>query len=302
MMNIYLEVIEKIEKNTRIAFTKKYPLFLIPILETKRFFRALNYRLNGDFKIRRDVTLHNINLIEHSSPLFRKFNKVELDEGKIENITIAIKKLDGIVIPPGKVFSFWKHIGRPSSKKGYKNGLVLSNGNLKEDIGGGLCQLSNLIAYMFACTECEFIERKHHSRDVFPDNNRAVPFASGATVFFNLIDLKVKNTYKFPIVLKLRTTDTQLRGSIGGAIGLDYNVKIEETDAVFIKSAQGILYRCNTLQRVFYEKHTKLKIKETPLWINVAQVMYDEKEIKAPIFVSTRLSMSTSSKGERIPL
>ena len=299
MVNVYLAQIEKIEKNTRIAFTKKYPLFLTPILETKRFFRALNYRFNDDFKIRRDVAFHHINLIEHSSPLFRKFNKVELDEGKIENITIAIKKLDSIVIPPGKVFSFWKHVGRPSRKQGYKNGLVLSNGNLKEDIGGGLCQLSNLIAYMFACTECEFIERKHHSRDVFPDNNRAVPFASGATVFFNLIDLKVRNTYNFPVVLKLRTTDTQLRGSIGGAIGLNYSVKIEETDAVFIKSSKNILYRCNTLQRVFYKKHTKMRIKEMPLWTNVAQVMYDEKEIKAPIFISTQTPKLASPKGAK---
>lgn len=285
MMNIYVEQIEKLENNTRIAFTRKHPLFLTPVLETKRLFRALNYQSSGDFKILRGKVFHHINLTEHSSPLFRKFNKVELDKGKIENINIAIKKLDGIVIPPGKIFSFWKHVGRPTPKKGYKNGLVLSNGNLKEDIGGGLCQLSNLIAYMFACTECEFIERKHHSRDVFPDNNRAVPFASGATVFFNLIDLKVKNTYEFPIVLKLRTTDTQLRGSISSPVGLNYSVKIEETDAVFIKSAKNIVYRCNTVQRVFYEKHTKMRIKETPLWTNVAQVMYDEKEIKVPILV-----------------
>ena len=292
-MNIYLEQIEKLEKNTRIAFTRKHPLFLTPVLETKRLFRALNYQFSGDFKILRGITFHHINLTEHSSPLFRKFNKVELDKGKIENINIAIKKLDGIVIPPGKVFSFWKHVGRPSPKKGFKNGLVLSNGNLKEDIGGGLCQLSNLIAYMFACTECEFIERKHHSRDVFPDSNRAVPFASGATVFFNLIDLKVRNTYKFPIVLKLRTTDTQLRGSISSAVGLNYSVKIEETDAVFIKSPKNIVYRCNTLQRVFYEKHTKMRIKETPLWTNVAQVMYDEKAIKVPILVSTHIPKLT---------
>lgn len=293
MMNIYLEQIEKLEKNTRIAFTRKHPLFLTPVLETKRLFRALNYQFSDDFKILRGKTFHHINLTEHSSPLFRKFNKVELDKGKIENIIIAIKNLDGIVIPPGKVFSFWKHVGRPSPKKGYKNGLVLSNGNLKEDIGGGLCQLSNLIAYMFACTECEFIERKHHSRDVFPDSNRAVPFASGATVFFNLIDLKVRNTYKFPIVLKLRTTDTQLRGSISSAVELNYSVKIEEIDAVFIKSAKNIVYRCNTVQRVFYEKHTKMRIKEMPLWINVAQVMYDEKEIKAPILVSTHIPTLT---------
>ncbi len=281
-MKSYLAQIEVLEKNTRIALTKRYPVLLLPVLEIKRLLRSIQYSFNYHVKIREEV-FHQYNIIEHSSPLYRKFNKIELDEGKIRNINIAIERLHGIVIPPGGIFSFWQHVGRPTYKKGYKNGLVLSNGNLKEDVGGGLCQLSNLIAYMFACTECEFIERKHHSRDVFPDNNRTVPFASGATVFFNLIDLKIKNTYTFPVTLHLRTTETQLRGSISSTTKLGYTIKIEEADSLFIKSKKDTVYRCNTLQRVFYEKHTKMRIKETPLWTNVAQVMYDEKEIKVPM-------------------
>lgn len=161
---------------------------------------------------------------------------------------------------------------------------MLSAGLLQEDIGGGLCQLSNLIAYMFASTECLFIERKHHSKDVFPDSGRTIPFASGATVFFNLIDLKVKNTYKFPIKINLRTTDTQLRGSISSPSPLDYFIKIEEKEAQFIKSSKtGIIYRCNELFRVFYSKVSKQKIKESLLWKNVAEIMYNEELIKSPI-------------------
>lgn len=285
-MHFFLNEIKKIENNTRTALTSKHPSLLPFVLESKRTMRSMFYNFHPKFKTVNSNTTSWFHLTEHSSPLYRKYNKKELDEGKINNIKIAIKSLDGIVIPPGKVFSFWKHVGRSSSKRGFKNGLVLSNGHLKEDIGGGLCQLSNLIAYMFACSECFFLERRHHSKDVFPDNNRSVPFASGATVFFNLIDLKIKNTYSFPLKLNLRTTDTQLRGSLDVPISLNYFVKLEEKKSFFVKSTKTKkIYRCNKLNRVFYKKNTKNKIKEEDLWINVAEVMYDESHINQTILL-----------------
>ena len=285
-MDYFLNEIKKIENENRVALTRKYPFLLPFVLRFRRLARSIYYNLNPKFKIPHSEISSWFHLTEHSSPLYRKYNSRELDEGKIENIKIAIKSLNGIVIPPGKVFSFWKYIGNPSSKRGFKKGLVLSNGQLKEDIGGGLCQLSNLIAYMFVCSECLFIERKHHSKDVFPDYNRTVPFASGATIFFNLIDLKIKNTYPFPLKINLRTTDTQLRGSLDGSISLNYFIKLEEKESFFIKSTKTKkLYRCNRLNRVFYEKNTKNKIKEEKLWTNTAEVMYDENNVKQAILL-----------------
>ncbi|MDQ5957863.1 MAG: Vancomycin resistance protein [Patescibacteria group bacterium] len=283
-LDYHLKQIASLEKSARVAFTKKHPVFLPIILESKRLLNYLKYQLRPQFFVKHQSLPNWFNITEHSSPLYRKYNQEKLDEGKIENIKIAIKNMDCLVIAPGQTFSFWKFVGRPSKKKGFKNGLVLSDGKLKQDIGGGLCQLSNLLAYMFACTECDFVERKHHSRDVFPDSGRTVPFASGATVFFNLIDLKVKNNYSFPLKINLRTTDTQLRGSLSAPVSLPYVVKLEEKQSTFIKSATtGLVYRCNELYRVFYTKITKEKIKEILLWKNTARVMYEEEVIKYPI-------------------
>lgn len=287
IMKDYLEQIKILEQSRQVALTMKYPLLLPFILETKRTIRSIYYTFNPKFKTKKSKELHWFQLAEHSSPLYRKYNKRTLDEGKIENIKIAIKSLNEVIIAPGKVFSFWRHVGRSSKERGFQNGLVLSGGQLREATGGGLCQLSNLIAYLFACTECTFIERKHHSKDVFPDQNRTVPFASGATIFFNLIDLKVKNTYPFPIKLNLRTTDTQLRGSISSPVSLTYFVKLEEEENSFIKSTKtNKVYRCNKLNRVFYEKNTRKIIKEVPLWLNTAQVMYEENRITQAILLA----------------
>lgn len=285
------KLILNIENDKRVAFTKKFPSLVFPVIEIKRLYKKINYSYSNSYNLKqteRSPGSKWFNITEHSSPLYRKYNKRELDDGKIKNIKIAIQKLDGIVIEPNQIFSFWRCVGRTSESRGFSKGLVLSDGELKEDFGGGLCQLSNLIAYMFACSDCVFIERKHHSRDVFPDSGRSVPFASGATIFYNLIDLKVKNTYDFPIQLKLRTTETQLRGSLSALKILDYEIKLEEKSTGFFKSAKsGLTYRYNKLFRVFYKKGN-LKLgkeitKEGLLWENIARVIYSDKEIKKDI-------------------
>ena len=282
------KLILSIENNKRVAVTKKYPFLLFPVIEMKRFYKKVNYTYPNSYNLKHtkaSVDQKWFHITEHSSPLYRKYNKRELDDGKIKNIKIAIQKLDGLIIEPKQIFSFWKYVGRTNKSRGFSKGLVLSDGKLKEDFGGGLCQLSNLIAYMFACSDCDFVERKHHSRDVFPDSGRSVPFASGATVFYNLIDLKIKNTYDFPVRLNLRTTETQLRGSLSSPKILDYDVKLEEKSTGFFKSeSSGLTYRYNQLFRVFYKKgNSKLEkeiIKEVLLWENIAKVIYEDSEIK----------------------
>lgn len=283
VMREYAQAIRGAVAQRKTAFTKRYPLVLPVVLEARRTINSFIYLLNPKYFLKKGDanTIGWRHITDHSSPLFRKYNHIDLDRGKIENIKIAIKGIDGLVIPPGKIFSFWKAVGRPSKARGFQNGLLLSDGKSSQGIGGGLCQLSNLIAYMFACSECAFIERRHHSRDTFPDSGRNIPFASGATVFYNLIDLKVKNTYPFPIRLNVHVTDTQLRGSISASQSLDYVVKVEERDAKFIRICRsGNLYRCNRIFRVFYEKGSRQKKGEQRLWTNVAKVMYDAQYVR----------------------
>lgn len=91
---------------------------------------------------------HPYVVFKHQTLLLRKLKDVdmELQYNKIENLKIAIEKLNGIVIRPNETLSYWRLIGKPSYKKGYLDGLVLCyNGTFKAGAGGGLCQLSNLI-------------------------------------------------------------------------------------------------------------------------------------------------------------
>ena len=67
---------------------------------------------------------------------------------KITNLRLAAARLDGVVLRPGETFSYWRLIGRPSRRKGYLDGIVLFCGTFRPGVGGGLCQMSNLIFWM----------------------------------------------------------------------------------------------------------------------------------------------------------
>lgn len=157
---------------------------------------------------------HEISL--HQTPLYRRLKNVDmwLQENKVENLKIALKEVNGIIIKPGETLSYWKLIGNPSHSKGYKDGMVLHYGKFKTGSGGGLCQLSNMIYWMTLHTPLTVVERHRHSFDVFPDSNRTQPFGSGATCVYNYRDLKIKNDTDETYQLKIWIDDKFLKGQI----------------------------------------------------------------------------------------
>ena len=70
----------------------------------------------SDKKYSKEINKNNFSnvIFTHKTPLYRKLKDVDmyLQENKVENLKLAIKKIDGIVIMPGEYFSYWKLIGR----------------------------------------------------------------------------------------------------------------------------------------------------------------------------------------------
>jgi len=82
-------------------------------------------------------------LCSHATPLLRNLKNahMELQYNKITNLKLAVERLNGIVLQPGELFSYWRLMGKPTAKKGYLTGIVLDSGKITEGVGGGLCQL-----------------------------------------------------------------------------------------------------------------------------------------------------------------
>lgn len=131
----------------------------------------------------------------HQTPLLRQLKDVDMQYQyqKIINLRLAAPKLHGILLRPGETFSYWRLIGKPTARKGYMPGMALFCGHYHAGIGGGLCQLSNLIFWMTLHTPLTVIERYRHSYDMFPDANRTQPFGSGATCIYPYQDLMIRN-------------------------------------------------------------------------------------------------------------
>src|SRR5215471_19276128 len=141
-------------------------------------------------------------LAESSTPLSSSCDQREapLVAGKIQNLRIAIREIDGVEIRANQTFSFWAQIGRPSRRKGYARGRELRQGCLIPTIGGGLCQLSNALYQCALESGFEIIERHAHSQ-VVPGS--AAEYGMDATVFWNYVDLRFRSTSAFRIEASL---------------------------------------------------------------------------------------------------
>lgn len=128
--------------------------------------------------------------------------------GKIENLRRAAKLLNGIEIPAGELFSFWKHIGRATRRRGFTVGREIREGCVIPNLGGGLCQLSNALYSSALAADCEIIERHAHSRVIA---GSLAEQGLDATVFWNYIDLRFRPRVDLRIEVLLDRDDLTVR-------------------------------------------------------------------------------------------
>jgi len=271
-----MEVIKKYiavhEQPKRRAISSRFPILVRPAVFIKRSLRS----------VKNAVTLTKLQKKEyfpcvvarHSSKLYRTLGDSDfsLQKNKVKNLTIAVEMLDGLVIPSGKTFSLWKAVGVISAKKGYVEGMLLSNGRVSVGIGGGLCQLSNFLMWILLHADIEIKERHHHSVDAFPDSGRTLPFGGGATVFDNYLDLQIKNISKQPLQLKLWLTETSLKGQLLSTAPITHKYHVLEKNHCFINK-KGTFFRYNEIYREMYIEGVKQY--EEKIFTNFAPVVYE---------------------------
>ena len=211
----------------------------------------------------------------HKTVLLRKLKDVDMwmQENKISNLKIAVKKLDTMIIYPGEIFSYWKLIGKPTKHKGYLDGMVLHNGTFKAGVGGGICQLSNLIFWMTIHTPLTVIERHRHGYDVFPDSNRTQPFGSGASCFYPHGDLMIQNNTQDTYQLLLSVGNEYLVGEWRVSSQPRYRYDIVEKNHEMRSEYWGGYSRHNQLYQQKFNLEDEL-ISEKLIIKNSAIMMY----------------------------
>ena len=130
----------------------------------------------------------------------------EYVEAKVHNVTLALKSVNDLLIPPRAIFSFWHVVGRPTGARGFMPGRSLLVGELRPNYGGGLCQWSGLMYYVSLMAGLEVLERHPHSRDIYDDQTRYAPLGADATVAYGFKDLRVLNAYSFSVCFRASVT------------------------------------------------------------------------------------------------
>ena len=211
----------------------------------------------------------------HKTPLLRHLRgeDMELQRNKVVNLRLAVEKLDGVLLRPGETLSYWRLIGKPSARCGYLPGMVLFLGCIGSDVGGGLCQLSNLIFWMTLHTDLTVVERYRHTHDVFPDAHRSQPFGTGATCAYPHRDLMLRNDTQETYQLRLRVGEKNLEGEWLATAPPLHRFEIQERDARMDQAAWGGYVRHNAIWRRVFDRDGRF-LEDQPLFTNDAIMMY----------------------------
>lgn len=261
---------------TRKLWSQKHPMFYFISVWLKRIRRYLDWYF-GPRKYAYVQLAEKLpfSVKKHQSVLIRKLGDSEmyLQYNKVTNLKIALPNIDGIIIRPGETFSFCQLVGLTNKRKGYLPGMELSNGEARPGIGGGLCQLSNLIYWMVIHSPLTVVERHHHSFDPFPDDGRVLPFGSGATVFYNYRDLQFTNQTPYVFQINLSLSEKVLAGELRVSEALNHAYHVFEQDHEYLR-IDGIFYRKNEIWRKTLDKANGQVVGRELITKNFARVKY----------------------------
>nr|WP_318660561.1 VanW family protein [uncultured Treponema sp.] len=266
----------------RRLFCEINPLCYKISLEKEIFIRKIkNLVINKKIAVMRNEKEKLPQIVKsHFSILLRKLEGVDiqLQINKIQNIKIAVSKINGLLINPGQTFSFWELVGKPSKKKDYIKGLVIKKNKFESDYGGGLCQLANLIHYLVLNSPLTVTELHHHSDALFPDDQRRVPFGTGTSICYNMLDYRFKNTTNQVIQLLVWVEDKDLCGELRSEKQFPLRYKITEENHHFAKE-EGDWYRISRIYKISIDRNTDKEISKELILDNHSKVLYNPELI-----------------------
>jgi len=113
-------------------------------------------------------------------------------ENRAFNVSHGAKKINGVLIPPGEVFSFNKTVGDITAATGFKQAYVIKSGRTVLDDGGGICQVSTTLFRAALNAGLPIVNRVAHAYRVTYYEQGFAP-GLDATIFYPSTDFQFKN-------------------------------------------------------------------------------------------------------------
>ena len=116
-------------------------------------------------------------------------NASSSSSNRLENIRLAISFINGTCLEPGETFSFNKTVGERTTARGFKTAPAYSSGEVTQEVGGGICQVSTTLFNAAVKANLTINERNAHSLTV-----SYVDVGKDAAVDWGNKDLKFTNS------------------------------------------------------------------------------------------------------------
>jgi vancomycin resistance protein VanW len=268
------------------TLSRRLPWLLPTAVRCHRLRRRATWTLDAlsgrvRFASRRRAAPLPIRAVKHGSLLLRQLGESEmwLQHNKVVNLRLAARRTDGLLIRPGETFSFNKVVGNCTARKGYVEGMRLSDGRPVPGVGGGICQLANLLHWMFLHSPLTVVERSEHSVDPFPDNGRVLPWGVGCSIAYNYVDLVVRNDTERTFQLRTWVGKRHLRGELRADRPLPFSYRVEAREEVF-ETVGDAVYRRNEIWRTVIDRRTGEHLGEELVRRNRGRVLYP---VAAPV-------------------
>ena len=127
------------------------------------------------------------------------------DKNRTENIRIATRLIDGVVIQAYGEFSFNQTVGRRTQEAGFKQAKIIVDGEYALGTGGGVCQVSTTLYNAALKSGLEILEYHPHSLQVsYIAPSRDAMVSTGS-------DLRIFNAHDYPVTLRAQADKGAVR-------------------------------------------------------------------------------------------
>ena len=200
---------------TRKRITQLFP-WLIPLRTWQRrlcFYLGMKLDHNH-YTTAMPKELLPVEVFSSSCPMYNRDTGFDMiyQENKIHNLKLAAATLDHMLIRPGETFSFSLTTRHADRREPYRDGLTVINGHLTTAPGGGMCQLSNLLFWVFLHSPLTITERHGHGSKDFPEPPSDAPMGVDATLAEGWKDLKVRNDTDYTFQIHIAFDEENISG------------------------------------------------------------------------------------------
>lgn len=215
-------------------------------------------------------------LFTSSCPMLNDSTGLDMvyQHNKVYNLKLAAATLNGLVIRPGETFSFWHLVRRADRETPYREGLAEVDGRLVPRLGGGVCQLANLLFWVMLHAPLTIVERHGHPVKSFPEPPSDAGAGVDATVSEGWLDLRLRNDTDEPYQITVAFDDDHIIGGVRAQRDPGRIWRVAEENLRYCREA-GEVYEQVDIVRLVLDGATGRCLERRLLYQNRCRIGYE---------------------------